>query len=79
MSLTDKQKRFADEYLIDMNATAAYLRAGYKCTEAAARSSSCDLLANPSIVEYIESKQKKIAEKTELTAEWVLQNLKYVA
>lgn len=79
MALTDKQKRFADEYLIDLNATAAYLRAGYKCSEAAARSSASDLLTNPNIVEYIESKQKVIAEKIELSAEWVLQNLKYVA
>lgn len=72
MALTDKQKKFADEYLIDMNATAAYLRAGYKCSEAAARSSASDLLTNPNISEYIESKQKKLEIKTEVTAEWVL-------
>ena len=29
MKLTDKQKRFVDEYLIDLNATAAAIRAGY--------------------------------------------------
>jgi phage terminase small subunit len=72
MALTDKQKKFADEYLIDMNATAAYLRAGYKCSEAAARSSASDLLTNPNISEYIESKQKKLEIKTEVTAEWVI-------
>lgn len=27
--LTDKQKRFVDEYLIDLNATQAAIRAGY--------------------------------------------------
>lgn len=29
MAMTEKQKRFADEYLIDLNATQAALRAGY--------------------------------------------------
>ena len=73
MALTDKQKRFADEYLIDMNATAAYLRAGYNSSEAAARVSASKLLTNPNIVEYIESKQKRLSVKTEITAEWVIQ------
>lgn len=76
MALTDKQMRFADEYLIDLNASAAYLRAGYKCSEAAARSSSSDLLTNPNIQEYIENKQQKYTEKTEMTVEWVLQQYK---
>lgn len=73
MVLTDKQRKFADEYLVDMNATAAYLRAGYKCSEAAARSSSSALLTNPNIQKYIEEKQQKYTEKTEMTVEWVLQ------
>lgn len=72
MALTDKQKKFADEYLIDLNATAAYLRAGYKCSKAAARSSASELLTNPNIQEYIEEKQQKYVEKTEMTVEWVL-------
>ena len=29
MALTDKQKRFCEEYLIDLNATQAAIRAGY--------------------------------------------------
>ena len=29
MALTEKQKRFCDEYLIDLNATQAAIRAGY--------------------------------------------------
>lgn len=72
MALTDKQQKFADEYLVDLNATAAYLRAGYKCSEAAARSSASALLTNPNIQEYIEGKQQKYVEKTEMTVEWVL-------
>ena len=76
MALTDKQKRFADEYLIDMNATAAYLRAGYNSSEAAARVSASKLLTNPNIVEYIEAKQKRLEKKTEMTQEWVLEKYK---
>lgn len=78
MALTDKHKRFADEFLIDMNATAAYLRAGYKCTEDAARVSASKLLTNPNIQEYIKLKQVKLEEKTEMTVEWILMQYKKI-
>lgn len=75
MALTDKQMKFVDEYMIDMNATQAYLRAGYRCTEEAARVSASKLLTNPNIVGEIATRQEKLQEKTELTAEWVLNEL----
>jgi phage terminase small subunit len=75
MALTDKQMKFVDEYMVDMNATQAYLRAGYKCTEEAARVSASKLLTNPNIVAEITTRQEKLQEKTELTAEWVLNEL----
>lgn len=75
MALTDKQMKFVDEYMVDMNATQAYLRAGYKCTEEAARVSASKLLTNPNIVAEIATRQEKLQEKTELTAEWVLNEL----
>lgn len=37
MALSEKQMNFVNEYMKDMNGTAAYLRAGYNCTEEAAR------------------------------------------
>ena len=44
MALTDKQKRFCDEYLIDLNATQAAIRAGY--TEKYANTNASKLLQN---------------------------------
>jgi phage terminase small subunit len=78
MALSDKHKRFADEYLIDMNATAAYLRAGYTARGNSAEVNASRLLRNPKVQEYIESKQQKKAEKLDLTAEWVLNNYKQI-
>jgi phage terminase small subunit len=76
--LTDKQKRFCDEYLIDLNATAAYKRAGYIAEGNSAEVNANRLLRNAKVKEYIDSKQKKLEVKTELTAQWVLDNLKTV-
>lgn len=53
-----KQKRFCDEYLIDLNATQAAIRAGYK--EKYAHTNAPKLLQNTTIKEYIE---KRMAEK----------------
>lgn len=58
MALTDKQKRFADEYLIDLNATQAAIRAGY--SEKTAQEQSSRLLSNVMVREYI---QKIMADK----------------
>lgn len=56
--LTAKQQRFCDEYLIDLNATQAAIRAGY--SEKTARSIAAENLTKPDIQEYI---QKRLAEK----------------
>ena len=56
--LTAKQQRFCDEYLIDLNATQAAIRAGY--SEKAARQIATENMAKPSIREYID---KRMAEK----------------
>lgn len=58
--LSVKQKRFCDEYLIDLNATQAAIRAGYK--EKYAHTNAPKLLQNTTIKEYIE---KRMAEKDE--------------
>ena len=79
MALTDKQKRFVDEYMIDMNAAAAYLRAGYDCNEATARANASRLLTNANIVAEIDKRQQKLQEYAGISAKWVLDNLKYVA
>lgn len=56
--LTAKQQRFCDEYLIDLNATKAAIRAGY--SEKNARNIASENLAKPNIKEYIDD---RMAEK----------------
>lgn len=56
--MTEKQKRFCDEYLIDLNATQAAIRAGYSVKTAAVI--AAENLKKPNISEYID---KRMAEK----------------
>lgn len=56
--MTDKQKRFCDEYLISLNATQAAIKAGY--SENAARQIGTENLSKPAISEYI---KKRMEEK----------------
>lgn len=69
--LTPKQKRFADEYLIDLNATAAYKRAGYKGMGNVAEAGASEILRNPKVSAYVKKRSAEIAEKAGLTAELV--------
>lgn len=77
--LTPKQEMFVKEYLIDLNATQAYLRAGYKVSEKIATVNASRLLANANVARAIEEANQKRADKLELSAEWVLENLKNIA
>lgn len=73
--LTDKQKRFADEYLVDCNASKAAVRAGYSQKSA---SYASKLLANPDIRGYIDDELRKIHNKNIADAEEVLEFLTHV-
>lgn len=69
MKLTDKQKRFCEEYLIDCNATQAAIRAGY--SERTAKSIGAENLTKPDLQNYIaelmnEVKKDTIADATEI-------------
>jgi len=75
MPLTEKQQRFVEEYLVDLNATAAYQRAGYKATGGAARADASRLLTNANVQQAIEIARAKQQEKTELNAEYVRKGL----
>lgn len=72
LKLTEKQKRFADEYLIDLNATAAYGRAGYIGKGKTAGVNAARMLGNARVAAYIAAKQTKLQEKTGITQERVL-------
>ncbi len=50
-----QQQKFCVEYLIDFNATQAYLRAGYKCKVESASTSAFDFLRNPKIIRFIDN------------------------
>ena len=77
MSLTAKQKRFCDEYLIDLNATQAAIKAGY--SEKTAYRTGADNLRKPQIEEYIEKRQKELSRSTEITQERVIKELALIA
>ena len=57
MAISRKQSKFLDEYLIDLNASAAYIRAGY--SENGARQSAYNLLQDPEIKEELEKRMAK--------------------
>lgn len=73
MSLTDKQQRFVAEYLIDLNATQAAIRAGY--SEKTANEQGNRLLANVSVAPAIQAAIKKRSERTQVDADYVLRTI----
>jgi phage terminase small subunit len=75
--LTAKQQRFCDEYLIDLNATQAAIRAGYSPKGMNKRVSR--MMANEGIQAYIKERQKELEERTEITQDSVLHELALIA
>lgn len=75
--LTEKQKRFIDEYLVDLNATQAAKRSGYSAHTAMEQ--GYQLLQNTSVLGHLRVKQEALAKRTELTQDWVISRLKEVA
>ena len=77
MKLTPKQARFVQEYLIDLNAAQAAIRAGYSAKTA--RVIGHENLTNPDIAAAIEKAMAERAERTRLTADWVIDELRKLA
>lgn len=78
--MTDAQKRFCDEYLIDLNATRAYKVAYPKCKkDETANAASSRMLRNVKVQEYISEKQKEIEKRTEVTQDMVIKELAAIA
>lgn len=71
--LTPKQALFVREYLVDLNATQAALRAGYSKKTAAKIGS--ENLQKPAIKDALDKAMKKRAKTVEITAEKVLRDL----
>ena len=72
-----KQSRFVQEYLIDLNATQAAIRAGYSVKTADVQGPR--LLGNVGIAAAIAEGQQKLSEKTGITQERVLEELAIIA
>lgn len=78
--MTDAQKRFCDEYLIDLNATRAYKVAYPKCKkDETANAAASRMLRNVKVQEYISEKQKEIEKRTEVTQDKVIKELAAIA
>lgn len=73
MALTPKQEAFVREYLIDLNATQAAIRAGY--SGKTAKQQGQRLLTNVAIADAVAEAQAKRVEKTEIDARYVLNRL----
>lgn len=71
--LTEKQKRFCEEWMLDMNSTQAATRAGYSAKTA--NEQGARLLAKASVQAYIKELREKLKKKLEITQERVLQEL----
>ena len=75
--LTAKQEQFCQEYLIDLNATQAAIRAGY--AEKTARTIAAQNLAKLNIDNRIQELQAKRAERVEINADDVVKELAILA
>lgn len=76
-NLNERQKRFCDEYLIDLNATQAAIRAGY--SEKTAYRIGADLLQKTSVSEYLDKRRKAQIRRTEINQDMVVTELARIA
>lgn len=77
MTLTAKQQRFVDEYLIDLNGTQAAIRAGY--SEKTAEQGAVQLLRNTKVRLAVDTAIAERAKRTGVTADRVIQELSRLA
>lgn len=71
--MTEKQTKFCEEYLIDLNATQAAIRAGY--SEKTAYSIGNENLKKPEIQNYIKKRKTEQQEKTDITRDDIIKAL----
>lgn len=80
MALTEKQKIFADEYLIDLNATRAYKEIYKNCKkDETAAAAGARLLRNVKVKKYLNEKMEEREERTKITQDKVLKELAAIA
>lgn len=76
-NLTSKQEAFCNEYMVDLNGAQAAIRAGYSADSA--KEIASENLTKPNISERIIELKAERQARTEITADYVLSNLKLVA
>lgn len=77
LKLNPKQKRFCEEYIIDLNGAQAAIRAGY--SKKTAKTIANQLLTKLDLQSYVAELMAKRSKKTEITAENVLQGIAGIA
>lgn len=75
--LNDKQRRFVNEYLVDLNVKHAAIRAGY--SEKTAQEQGSRLLAHVKVKAAVEKAMDEREERTEITQDYVLKSIQRVA
>jgi phage terminase small subunit len=78
-ALTEKQLRFAEEYLLDFNASEAYKRAGYQASGHALYAGASRLLTNPKVQAYLAERRKEVVQRSTLSLERLTQELEHIA
>ena len=74
VNLTNKQIKFCQEYIIELNATQAAIRAGY--SKNTARFIACENLTKPNIQQKLAELQKEVAKRNEVTIDIIIAELK---
>ena len=78
--MTDAQKRFCDEYLIELNATKAYKVAYPNCKkDETASAAGSRMLGNVKVQEYIQEQQKEREKRTKVTQDMIVNELAKIA
>jgi phage terminase small subunit len=77
MKLTDKQQKFVDEYLIDLNATQAAIRSGYSVKTA--KEIGAENLSKPHIRARIDERLAVLSRRTGINQERIMRELARIA
>jgi phage terminase small subunit len=76
LMMTDKQRRFAEEYAKDLNVTRAYMTVYKNCKNSqSASASGCRLLNNASVAAHVQEMQRVATEKAQITVDQVVKDL----
>jgi len=71
--LNAKQTKFVEEYMVDLNATQAAIRAGY--SEKSASAIGHENLSKPEIQSELSKRIQERSQRTQVDADWVVENL----